>query len=256
MTVLFYRLVAHRYDGTAWKTLREHRDVATEAEAHTEGHRWLQELRDEDPDGLYEININTMREVKRKVRVAKPKTFVAYHEAGHAVAAWHFKYPITEASIVPGGTFGGVVTYDSPITAMNLDFDDAPEVEEAIRNDIVLSYAGRAAQQLFCPPSWKNYQGYNDVQFATEIASYLTVPELQETLHIELLEEARELVVKYRMAVEAVAIALLGHKELSGDEVERLIEDATDVFHLMPSKLFAYRDPAQQNPFDSVEDVF
>ena len=116
MTVLSYRLVAHRYDGTAWKTLQEHRDVATEVEAHTEGHRWLKELRDEDPGGLYEINI--MREVERKVRVAKSKTFVAYHEAGHAVAAWHFKYPITEASIIPGVTFGGFTAYMSPVMAL------------------------------------------------------------------------------------------------------------------------------------------
>lgn len=184
------------------------------------------------------------------------KKFTAYHEAGHAVAAWHFGYPLEGVSIVPGEDFGGISQSQTPTFHMNPDYDDAPEIEEAIRNQVVICYAGRAAQQLFSPRSWRHYHGQGDLETSVEIASYLVPPEQQEALHAQLLQEARTLTKELWGAVEKVAEVLLVEKTLSGEQTTRLIEEATGKVQVSRSKLFDYRDPAQQNPFDSVEDVF
>ncbi len=108
MTELPYRIDARRLVGTKQqKRLPEYRWALTEADAHVEARKWLEELKVADPGVPYDIGIAVLRTRKRKPRPVKPKTFVAYHEAGHVVAAWHYNYPIAGASMMPGVCFQG-----------------------------------------------------------------------------------------------------------------------------------------------------
>ncbi len=187
-------------------------------------------------------------------RIATPNPATAYHEAGHAVAAWLFGYGcvIKRVSAVAEEDFLGVLEGGSPLADMDPEWDSAPEVVAALENDAVILNSGPVAQRRFKPRSWREYHGSKDRSDAVSLVGKLGGSiEHEEALHARLYQRAEALISAHWAEVEAVAAALIECGELSGNELIDLLEAASGR-HIPRSELFDYRDPAQTNPFSDV----
>jgi ATP-dependent Zn protease len=80
----------------------------------------------------------------------------AFHEAGHAVAAWCLGEPITRITIVPDDERDGAVEFANPLRDADLETLDA---RNRARRHIVVLWAGEIAQKHFDPGSWHDHHG-------------------------------------------------------------------------------------------------
>ena len=177
----------------------------------------------------------------------------AHHEAGHAVAAWRFGFPTKRVSVIPEEDFLGVHEGDSPLSGMDPDADSSPEVTEAVEKKVVLIYAGHAAQVRFEPDSAEHYS-HSDASAVLNLVGYLCGSiEQEEAKHAELYARAETLIHEHWGGVEAVAKVLLEHKELTGEEVARLLEALTGEA-VLRSSLFDYTNTINDIPPDWPED--
>jgi hypothetical protein len=86
----------------------------------------------------------------------------AYHEAGHAVAAWAFSVPITVVSIRPGAAYRGIALLDTgPYAAATADWEpwipalfQPSETRAAIERAIVVSLVGSNPGVRALPSHW------------------------------------------------------------------------------------------------------
>ena len=148
----------------------------------------------------------------------------AYHEAGHVVVAAHFGLPITDVTIVPSGDALGKATHPSPLM---LDLEGtAAARRRAAREMIVAAYAGLAAQRLVEPQA-PDFHGSADEENAMCLSQkYAVLPrncgfvgdEAHEAYLEKLRGEAKRLVRRLRMAIDALARELLGRKTIPGGE--------------------------------------
>src|SRR5271170_2609240 len=78
----------------------------------------------------------------------------AYHEAGHAAVAKHFRMPIRRVSLVQAGD-GGQVDYEPRTFRLAVDEDGDPVNEErllrALERTYMITLAGAHAQALVAP---------------------------------------------------------------------------------------------------------
>jgi len=166
---------------------------------------------------------------------------IAYHEAGHALAAVKL-FPkhlrVSKATIVRHGSALGLVGW-KPLEERHTSTKDE------LLAQIKVSLASRAAEQMFLGIEMSG--AHHDLQSATRTASYIIrefgmhgglfqpgaigIAPGRESDAIEKLlqEEFREvkaLLSDHSDAMVAVAEALLEREELQGDELEQLIADA------------------------------
>ncbi|MGH2492262.1 MAG: AAA family ATPase [Candidatus Limnocylindria bacterium] len=173
---------------------------------------------------------------------APDRRAIAYHEAGHAVAARYLQQEnrIQKASIIRMGDALGVVQRSSREERYTRH---AKEIE----TDIMVSLASRAVEEVYL--GTKMAGASSDLQTATYLAmSYigvlgmgptlLTVPasgvmtppgsvlKLADRLLDDLFEETKRLIREKEYAVHAVAGALAQKGELIGPELEEIFEAA------------------------------
>jgi len=152
---------------------------------------------------------------------------VAHHEAGHAVAAWHFGYSIDFVTIEPAGDFAcrcivsPVLKEGAPAETV-VKPDDYVKVLEAI--DVCL--AGHEADAV-----WTGRQHWSrsrrDRQIAADLAAYLCRHSAESAALLTWRRiGTHAFVVKYTEAIDAVAEALLEHRRLTGNEVRVAINSA------------------------------
>ena len=182
-------------------------------------------------------------------------TTTAYHEAGHVVATWLFGYgsAIERVSIIPKEDFLGVLQGGSPLSNMDPDRDKSPEVLEALENDVVILYAGPAAQKQYSPDSWHDFHGAKDFDDANDLVSRYSGGDLEteEALQKKLYKQAERLIQEHWEEVEAVAKVLLQRKELIGQEAVRVLETFTG--KVIPrSSLFDHINPDSIDPFEGL----
>ena len=173
---------------------------------------------------------------------APDRRAIAYHEAGHAVAARYLQQEnrIQKASIIRMGDALGVVQRSSREERYTRH---AREIE----TDIMVSLASRAVEEVYL--GTKMAGASSDLQTATYLAmnyigvlgmgpTLLTVPasgvmsppgpvlKLADRLLDDLFEETKRLVREKEYAVHAVAGALAQKGELIGPELEEIFEAA------------------------------
>jgi cell division protease FtsH len=173
---------------------------------------------------------------------APDRRAIAYHEAGHAVAARYLQQEnrIQKASIIRMGDALGVVQRSSREERYTRH---AREIE----TDIMVSLASRAVEEVYL--GTKMAGASSDLQTATFLAmnyigvlgmgpTLLTVPasgvmsppggvlKLADRLLDDLFEETKRLVREKEYAVHAVAGALAQKGELIGPELEEIFEAA------------------------------
>jgi len=122
--------------------------------------RVLINMKDMD-EGITKVLLGPQK--KSRLVTEVDKRIVAYHEAGHAIVAKVNKYcdPIQEVSIIPRGRAGGYVL-------MTRENDDTPYTINKLRDNLAMTMAGRAAEEIVIQDISAGAVG--DFQNATNIA--------------------------------------------------------------------------------------
>ena len=164
---------------------------------------------------------------------------VAWHEAGHTVAALHYGFDVSKVTIIPSTTGAGGVTF---ITPKKMGLHTVEELEASIRK----TYAGRGGEYLLLQDEQKITTGaHNDIKQATQLL-YEMVTEYgmskryrmvnlndlkvdSKTILDEVTEWAKrleketyDLLNQNKDLVEAIANALLEHETLYTKDLETI----------------------------------
>jgi len=159
----------------------------------------------------------------------------AYHEAGHAVAAWALGVPVRSITIVRDGNVSlGSVTYAPVLSKRVLQpfkFKTSLqgiEGETAALRYAVISLAGVVSQRKYAPRSVRRGHARHDYQAVIFSAEQAGCSDEQELKHWyrRALRRAEQLIERKWPAVEAVASALIKKRELSGKEALAAIHSA------------------------------
>lgn len=140
----------------------------------------------------------------------------AYHEAGHAVAAWALGRPVPELSMVPDEETVGTCSY----AVWAGDEEEGGGEEEA-----AVSLAGAVAEEIAIG-EYNEEIAEDDLLHAIGIAAELHDDDEARDAWLDRAQERAEAVLRRDWAaVEAVAEALLARRVLSSAEAERIIEE-------------------------------
>ena len=109
------------------------------------------------------LKVSMGPEKKSRVITEKERRLTAYHEAGHAVAAYYLQHvdPVQYITIIPRGQAGG-------FTLMRPQEDKQTKSRSEMFEDIVMSLGGRMAEKIFLDDISTGASG--DIQQATQVA--------------------------------------------------------------------------------------
>jgi hypothetical protein len=157
--------------------------------------------------------------------------FVAYHEAGHAVAAWCLKLKVPSVTIVPDDDSAGHVESEREDQSIcdAIDRGDRWDTSRFMAEKLVMGLqAGRVAQQRYSARSVRRRHYANDLSKCVALLLKYDPDRVKPNarLHRLLLDQWTEsLIEQHWHLVEAVAEALLERRELSGTELLKVIND-------------------------------
>ena len=186
-------------------------------------------------------------ERKSMVMKEEERRLTAYHEAGHAITAFHnpASDPIHKATIIPRGRSLGLV--------MRLpETDRVSHTREKMLADLVVAMGGRAAEELVFGYSKVTSGASSDIKQATELAKSMVtkwgmsdaVGPLYHSGSVEdpistnmanliddeiksivssALEDAKSVLSQHMAALHAVAANLLEFETLTGDDIAKVI---------------------------------
>ena len=155
---------------------------------------------------------------------------VAYHEAGHAVAAWHVRVRTTALSIVPDEDAKGFHAHRPYFGGINLEYDDSPRAQRRAENMALVCLVGPAAQRRFNPKGFRNYHVASDRHEAIYLLAYIGSEDEYLNAYLKLIEiQARNFVtIHYQWSLfECLAEALLERQRLTGKDVRRVIGECS-----------------------------
>ncbi len=153
---------------------------------------------------------------------------IAYHEAGHAVAAWYVRVRSISLSIMPDSQSLGRLTHHSYFAGVNPEFDDSPRCQRRLENMALVCLAGPAAQRRFNPRGYPQYVK-GDYHDAVNFLSYISPDPDELGAHIGWIEvRARNFVRRDDMwvPIKALAAALLDRGEIPSREIKPIILQA------------------------------
>lgn len=145
----------------------------------------------------------------------------AYHEAGHAIAAWASDLKLKRVSIVPIDDALGHVLHANPLKGIRLDIDGRPQSRYRAERAIIVCLAGPTAQQKYDPASVDPAHASADFETASDLAVRLCGSARSATAYLAWLQVVADDIIETRWAaVERVAGALLERGTLSGSEID------------------------------------
>ncbi|XVF10024.1 hypothetical protein REPUB_Repub07fG0148500 [Reevesia pubescens] len=171
------------------------------------------------------------------------KKLTAYHESGHAIAAFNTEgaHPIHKATIMPRGSALGMVTQ-----LPSSDETSISKKQLLARLDVCMG--GRVAEELIFGQDHITTGASSDLNTATELAQYMVSncgmsdaigpvhikerpsSEMQSRIDAEVVKLLREaydrvkaLLRKHEKALHALANALLEYETLSAEEIKRIL---------------------------------
>jgi hypothetical protein len=150
----------------------------------------------------------------------------AYHEAGHAVAAWKLGYRSISASIVAVDDSVGEVRHENPY-GNNARYDGSELGRLRIERAIIIRLAGPIAQKRYRPTSWRRWQGGADYAVAADLALQVWDSGEIASAFLKWLDlRAKALVEQNWPAVERLANALLQKRgAVNEDEIALLMHE-------------------------------
>jgi hypothetical protein len=151
---------------------------------------------------------------------------VAYHEAGHAVAAYDLGLTPTLATIVPSSEFNGRVLHRNPLRHIRLDFDGSDRTRLRAERVIMILLAGPLAQRRAGHRS-PQYGGGDDFPKAAALAMHVCGSDEQVDAFLKWLNVRARAILELRWPdVERVAQALLDRNTLRSREIVAVIESS------------------------------
>ena len=186
-------------------------------------------------------------ERRSMIMTDEERRLTAYHEAGHAVAAFHnpASDPIHKATIIPRGRTLGLV--------MRLpETDRVSHTREKMLADLVVAMGGRAAEELIFGYSKVTSGASSDIKQATELARSMVmkwgmsdsvgplyhsddrnesisdnmanlIDEEVKSIVSKALEEAKTTLEKHISSLHVIAENLLEFETLTGEEISDLM---------------------------------
>lgn len=168
---------------------------------------------------------------KAEFRLSEPQRLqVAYHEAGHAVAAWRKRLRIREVSIVGNeDSSGRAIYHKDPLHGIRLDIDDSDRARLRAEKAIVVALAGPAASRRHSPETYDasaegQYEGRGDFDIASDLAFHLNGSARSAEAYLGWLTVVAEDLVKADWgAIERVAAALSREETLDWNRLMEVI---------------------------------
>ena len=171
-----------------------------------------------------------MPATRSQERKAKALAITAYHEAGHAIAAHHFRLPVKLVSIVPGEAFAGFVRFGGTrglnAAAGLLNGASFDGLTRVLKKLIVL-LAGMEAQRHYCPESCRTVHSSSDYAQALDYAlSFVGGNEQEAEFFLRwLCKRAENLVTGiWGPDIHLLAKELLKRRVMTGREVSSFLE--------------------------------
>ena len=162
------------------------------------------------------------------MRRTKALESTAYHEAGHAVAAYRHGMKVKRLTIVPSGDALGSHQSHAYFTGINLEYDGGAREQRRAENFALVCFAGPAAQRRFNPKGYRSYHGADDIHQALGMLGYLAGDDEILAAYWKLVDlQARafiESAVNWR-TVEHLATVLLDQRTMTGTEVRAAIQE-------------------------------
>lgn len=151
---------------------------------------------------------------------------IAYHEAGHAVAARRVGCRIKKVSIVPDEDSDGRMTHGPYFKGFHPDWDNSSRVQRRLENMAFVCLAGPAAQRRFNPHGYRHQHAGQDHHDAMNLLGYMVGSDEELEAYLRLTEVRVTNFVRNPhtwMAIEAVAAALLEREVLTGKATREVI---------------------------------
>ncbi len=156
----------------------------------------------------------------------------AYHEAGHAVAAYVLRRRFTNLSIVEDEYTLGRVSFAKHHPKFQPDVMSFDESRSQIERDVMISAAGDAAEFLLSGRhDWRG--AHQDTQNAHDMASYLCGDPEEETAYVRWLWIRTQNLLRQPIhwrAIEVLAAALLEQERIGQKEARVIIRDAVSSY--------------------------
>jgi hypothetical protein len=155
----------------------------------------------------------------------------AYHEAGHAVAAWRLGIALGRkgVTIVPDEAAGtGGSSAHRGIIDPSIEYDTSDRNRIRAEKTVQSFLAGEVAQRRYNPRSVRNHHGYFDRHEAINTLSYFTNEEEELRAWLKLLRIRAECMFRNPdvwRAVERLGAALMERRTIGGKEATEIIHD-------------------------------
>ena len=120
---------------------------------------------------------------------------IAYHEAGHAVAAWKRRIRIKQLSILSDGDSAGRMTHHNYFSGVHPEYDTSPRIQRRLENMALVCFAGPAAQRRFNPRGYRHVHADGDFQQAVTLLTCLVGSDKELEAYLKLINvRARQFV--------------------------------------------------------------
>ena len=146
----------------------------------------------------------------------------AFHEAGHAVQAFHEGMRVAKASIVPAGESSGRVTLACKSAT---EYGEVSEQQAARHARVCL--AGLVAQRKFSPQSVRRYHAHQDHEAAAALAFKISGSPQEAEAWLRLWTiQVQQRMDRHWPSVERLAAELMKAGSVSGESVRVLLLSA------------------------------
>jgi hypothetical protein len=180
------------------------------------------------------------------MRIRKRET-TAYHETGHAFAAWSYGVRVHRVSLVRGHGYAGVMEHKNPIYRVRLGPNSSGHGKAKAEQLITICLAGPIAQRVFAPRSLRSWHGSEDWMEATELAEKLHPSQEAASAYLRYVRVLTTDVIRSNWKrVSLIADALLTKGELSNGEITPLLCGSEIQVHR--SGMMTLTHPESKNP--------
>ena len=151
----------------------------------------------------------------------------AYHEAGHAVIAFHEGISLTSASIIKSDGWDGMVHYENPFGRSNFETTRSDANRLKAERYARATLAGYFAQRKFDRRTVRSWHAHSDRHKAADIMEYFVASDLELNAWLRLLEIQAKQILEIRWPdVRALAMQLMERKKMNGRQIRACLNQS------------------------------